>query len=456
MLIWMALIGAILIMSATAVWYRTRNIEYQLNFVAAKLDKCINSRKTNHREVGQLLKRIHSLIYNSLNDINTVNAYKAIDLLKLAYGCGMQRDNEYQRLGSIAIAAMRNHQPDIAGIALGAFRPLIRTIPMSDLSLAIDQLTLIAVLAARLKYNFLLAKVLENLFDATVRSDCMGDKQVVNAVLRSVRMIGLTALRRHDYDLFRELTARFKIWTRDIPAELLVDGDGLFIVWLHQLAKSGDAVALETVTQLGLDLYANKAITADRVSLIISEASKAAGTACLSQLNTVPPLILQFILEIAEKGDDLTLWRKAVNSVAQVVSLSSSRRGVIESFLVLLPILDTGRRLLADELKFGEFSDGFRRQRLFVIIKESVLVAELHARQQMTSNPGEVITEIYEHWASLPQTIGIQKSIKRYCQLLLLYWQNTRKRQARRGMSIDKRLTEPMLVSDKDRKRLGI
>lgn len=455
MLIWAASTVTILIILAAVVWFHARNPDRQLNLAAAKLDSYIRSRKTSAHVESSLLYQLHVLVNLSMDDANAARTYKAVDLLKLAYGSSIQRPNEYQRLGSIIVKAMRSKQPDIAAIALGAFRPLLRNLAAQDLALAIEQLTLIAVFAARLKYNFLLAKVLETVFDVVSRTECMKDQKTVSAMLKSIRIIGTFAFRRQDYQLFQELTTRFKAWTSTglkIPGEV----EGLFITWLHQLAKSGDVIALEAVTKLGIDFFDNQTLTHDGIGAIITESSKAAGTACLNQHNKVPPLILQFILELAAKSHDMALWRKAVNAVGQVSSLAISRRNVAEAFNVLLPILDNGRNILTDELTFGEYSDDYRRKRLFIILRECVLLAELKARQDMTSSTGDIITEIYETWLINPQTTGIKKSIKKYCQCLMLYWQNTRQRQARRGTPGSSRLIEPMLVSEQDRKRLGL
>ncbi|MPM65268.1 hypothetical protein SDC9_112163 [bioreactor metagenome] len=152
----------------------------------------------------------------------------------------------------------------------------------------------------------------------------------------------------------------------------------------------------------------------------------------------------------------MVLWRKAVSAVGQVSSLAISRRDVAEAFNVLLPIVDTGRNMLTDELTFGEYSDDYRRKQLFIIMRECIMLAELKARQDMTRSTGDIITEIYKTWITNPQTTGIKKSIKKYCQCLLLHWQNTRQRQARRGLPDSNHLIEPMLVSEKDRKRLGL
>ncbi|MDD4601986.1 hypothetical protein SDC9_27474 [bioreactor metagenome] len=455
MLIWAAFIAVILIVLLIAVRFRVRNTDNQLNLVTAKLDRYLHARKPSVKAESELLQRLYALINVSMSNANDVYVYRFVDLLKLAYGNGMIRSNEYQRLGSIIIMAIRNKQPDIAAIVIGAFRPLIRNIAIQDLALAIEQLTLIAVLATRLKYSFLLAKVVEAVFEAAGRKECSHDSKAMLAVLRSTRIIGTFALRRHEYELFRELLVRLK---------KLVTGSGnsipevewLFVMWLHQLAKSGDDAALESVANLALELFDSQAISINGAIIIITESSKAAGTASLNQSNKVSPLILQFILELASKSRDPALWRKAVNVIGQVSTLAVSRRGIAEAFDVFLPMLETGRRLLADELKFGVFTDDYRKNRLFVIIRECILVAELNARQDMTKSTGEVITEIYEQWVRLPQSAAINKSLKRYCQMLLLYWQNTRQRQARRGMPDNKRLLEPMLISDEDKKRLGL
>lgn len=456
MLIWVASIVTILIICVAAVWFYAKNPDRRLNLAETKLDRYLKSRIPSTQTVNKLLQQMHMLVNVSMEDANAARTYKAVDLLKLAYGSGLQRPNEYQRLGSIIVKAMRNKQPDIAVIALGAFRPLLRNLAAQDLSLAIEQLTLIAFWAARLKYNFLLAKILETVFDVVSRTECTNDQKILSAILNSIRIIGTLALRRQDHQLFRELATRFKAWTSSSGLKFPEEIEGVFITWLHQIAKNGDDIALEAVARLCHDFFDNQTITSAGVSAIVGESSKAAGTACLNQHNKVTPLILQFILELAAKSYDIVIWRKAVSAVGQVSSLAISRREMAEAFSVLLPMLDTGRYILTDELTFGEYSDDYRRKRLFIIVRECILLAELKARQDMTSSTGDVITEIYEAWIANPQTTGLKKSIKKYCQCLLLYWQSTRQRQARRCILDNNSLIEPILVADKDRKRLGL
>ena len=452
-----AAIVVILLASAIGVWFKSRGFDWQIRIISAKLDKYMHSRKKNHSKGCRLLKRLYSLLNAGIVARNAANVYRVVDLLKFAYGSGVQNNNEYQRLGSIVIASMRNKQPDIAGIVMGAFKPLLRTADAKSLPGALDQLTMIAVISARSKYSFILAKVLEDVFDASMRLDFASDRATIFTFMRAIKTIGLMGLRRHDYDLFRELTSRLIAWSASFRRQgLEQDFDGLLTVWLHHLAKSNDIDAFDNFSELVFALQENKDIKPPTIVLLMNEALNAAGTASLNQNNKMPQVILRFLLEIAERERDSKLWKKSVKVAGQVASLALSRRKTADAICIALPLLDKGRNILSAELKFGEYGDDSRRQNLFTVIKECIIMAELKSRQDMTSSAGEVVAEIYETWRSLPETIGIQKSIKQFCQLLLLFWQNTRQRQARRGMPDQSGLTQPMLVSEKDRKRLGL
>lgn len=455
MIVWTASIVTILIVSIVAARFRAKNVDYQLNHIAAQLDVHLNSRKQYSQTGFRLLRRIYSLINISINNANDAQTYKAIDLLKLAYGSGLFRPNEHQCLGSVILAAFRNRQPDAAAIVMAAFRPLMRNISTLELAALIDQLALIAVLAYRFKYTFILSKVLETVCDIAARPEVMQDKSAMTAILRAIRLIGLFALRRKEYELFQELSTRFKTLCYGAGREI-EDIEWLFIAWLHHLGKSGDEDGVMLVTKLGQELFCNHGISSDAVAVIITESSKTAGIASLSQQNKVPPLILNFNLELADKSSDPLLWRTAVSAAGQVLSIVISRRGIGESIAVLEPLLENGRILMTGELLFGEFTDDFRQKKLFTILRECLILAELKARQDMTRSPAEIIIDIYQYWTGLAEATGRHKSIKKFCQLLLLYWQSVRKRQARRSMPNSSCLSTPILFSDKDRKRLGL
>lgn len=457
MLSFTASIVAILILLVVSAWLRVKTPEYQLKLVAAKLDSYRSTVNPLSNAEIKLLQKLYKLVNISMDIPNVVHAYKAIDLLKLSYGYGLLRSNEYQHLSSVVITAIRIKQVEIAAIALGAFRPLIRNTPVKDLAMVIEHLTLIAALAARFKYKFIPDKVLEIIFDIIDSVNCEQDKRLLAAIFKCLRVIGTFALKRCDYQLFYELANRFKAWANIVQNRIAFEVEELFVVWLHLAVKNDDKTAMTAIIELGDDLCSCKSISVNGASIIIDEASKAAGTSSLSLRNKVPPLILEFILELAAKTGDLAVWRKAVRSVGQVAAIAVSRcDDVTEAFHIILPLFETGRSMLNDEITFGEYSEDDHRKRLFIIGQECILLAELKARQNMTSSAGEIISDIYEQWNNCYGKMGSPKSIKKFCQFLLLYWQRTRQKDARRAKLSNIRLTETILVSDRDRKRLGI
>lgn len=455
-----ALVAAIVVLVlafALSFFYKNKWFDLKLRLIATKLDQYRHSRNKNYLKGHRLLKQLYSLLNISIAASNAANVYRIVDLLKLTYGSGLQNNNEYQRLGSIIIASMRDKQPDMAGILMGAYKPMLRVSDVKALPEAFDQLTMIAVVAARARHSFILSKVLETVAEASIRPDFATERLAINAFVRAIKIIGILALRRHEYDLFRELIRRLIVWSEDFhQGGLEQELDAVLEVWLHHLAKSNDVAAFDYYSALGFELQRNKVITPITIARLIEEAFNAASTASLNPNNKMPPLILQFLLEIAEKERDIKLWKKAVSAAGQVSALAFSRRNTADAIDIFVPLLEKGRSLFSTEIKFGEYTEDSSRQYLFIVIRECILVSELKARQDMTSSTGEIIAEVFEKWKSIPETVGFQKSIKQFCQLLLLFWQNTRQKQARRGMPDQSGLTEPMLVTEKDRKRLGL
>ena len=111
---------------------------------------------------------------------------------------------------------------------------------------------------------------------------------------------------------------------------------------------------------------------------------------------------------------------------------------------------------MTDELRFWEYSDGRRKEQLFILLKECIMLVELKSRQDMTASSAEIIAELYRQWNLQPGIIGNQKSVKKFCQFFFLYWQTIKRRQAKRSMPLDNDISQPTLISENDRKRLGL
>lgn len=109
---------------------------------------------------------------------------------------------------------------------------------------------------------------------------------------------------------------------------------------------------------------------------------------------------------------------------------------------------------MALELKFGraENADSFRQQALACVVRESLALAAFTARQNMVDTAGDVVSDLYQQWTKVVPPAGV-KSVKRFCQLLLVYWLQT-SRQAKK-YKVDDVLARPQLLSEADKQRLG-
>jgi len=96
---------------------------------------------------------------------NSIITYQALDLLKLAFGYGLVRNGESARLMAIGVTALNTNKPDTVSFIIDAFRPLVRQLPPEAIVSAVEQLTLIGIVALKQKHNFLTAKVVECTFN---------------------------------------------------------------------------------------------------------------------------------------------------------------------------------------------------------------------------------------------------------------------------------------------------
>lgn len=455
--LWMVSVTGILLLVAAAMRHRSRKWNWKINSMAARLSKLTQQRQRDRKAEEKLLRQLYSLLHTSIVIGDAAATYQLVDLLKLAFGCQLFRVDEAARLMSLCVVAIHSKQPELTGIVMDGFRPLFRYIPDAALPEAAEQLTIISATAVKNKYPFIQAKAAECIFDIAERINCDNNPPGI-ATLQALQVAGIFALRCHDVDLLRELVVRMSGWITKVPqssaAENIV---GLLTAWLHRIIRHDGMAMFEIMTPLVHKLVECNVLTDSALITLFHEWGEAAGVACLNPKSPLAPQILLVVAETAEARADLRVWSRAIKMAGQVSALAVTRHGVTEAFSVLFPLLDTGRKLLSSELKFGQYGDGFRLRKLFIVLRETLLLAELRARQDMTISAGEVITEIYECWAVYPMANYSHKAIKRYCQLLLLVWQQTRQREAKRSIPLlSSELVEPMLFSEKDKKQLGL
>ena len=454
---WVTLITSIVALLIILSWYYYRNVDWQIKLLTARLKRAIHLKKRDQRVVQQLLKKIYVIIQKSTAENNSIVVYQSLDLLKLAFGYGLVRSNESTRLMAVGIAALRSKNYDTASFVLDTFRPLVRQLPASDNCIAIDQLTLIGVLALKQKQNFLTAKVVECIFFIMEQTDVAVDRKVLASAIKALKVIGVLGLRRRDTALFREITIRLSSWlianprTNDITEEIAT----MLTAWLHRIVWLDEGFLFVIITDFTFSLVEAQVLSAKGVELIVDEWGSIAASASLNPRSSMAGVLVEFLFKIASVQKTDKQWNKVVDIAGRVAKLAVSRRGLMDSFMVLHPMLEIGKDLLWAQLQCVEAVDVSRQQLLYKVIRECLIVLTYAARQDLLGSTGESIISIYEHWRSRPECISNQKTLKKYCQLLLLFWLKN-KRKSKREMAGVANFIDPILFSNRERQRLGI
>ncbi|MCE5284363.1 MAG: hypothetical protein LLG02_00735 [Pelosinus sp.] len=438
---------------------KTRQLEWQINAVARRLARIVKSRKRSKEASEKLLKEIYSLITKAVNSKDQAAVYKTVDVLKLALGEKIIRCDETMRLMSIIVTALKAKEVDSAAIILEAFRPLIYQMPAADMKMAVEQLTLIGAVALKERQPFIAAKVSDAIFSIVERLDDNSEEEALLAALRSVRIMGVLVLRRKETALFREINARLINWVITGQNELVASEMALlYSVWLYRIVKADNLSMFNILLEFAWRMFDANCFTKGSITLWLTEWGNIAGMAALNPYSKLASYIIEQMLLLAAKQHQLDMMLDAVHKAGYVIRLSISQHGIKTAFSLLYYLLETGRKMFVAELKFGEHSDGYRKAVLLQILKENIALLTYSARQDIIYTTGDMIAEVYKCWVNLPKendsVFVNQKSVKKFCQLLLLFWLRT-KRHPEKNMPADDALIEPMLISEHEKKQLG-
>jgi len=453
----MSVIISIVALAITLGWYDCLSINWQIKVLRARLNKLIGSERRDSQVVQQLLKKIYIIINKGMALNNSMIVYQALDLLKLAFGYGMARSGESAKLMAIGVTALNNNKPDTVSFIIDAFRHLVRQLPTEAIVSEIDQLTLIGTIALKKKHNFLAAKVVECIFFIMEQKQVADDRKIVVAAIKALKVLGVLGLRRRDTELFREINKLLSIWlvanpgTDEISAEIA----NTLTAWLHRITGLGDTFLFSVIADSTFSLIEAKVLTDAGTELIIDEWGNIAASACLNPNSRLAGLIIEFIFKVANHQKSNKQWIKVISLTGRVAKLAVYRHGIIVAFMVMFPILELGRKWLWTELRYVEYIDEFHHERLFRVVKECLIILSYAARQDLFGSTGETIVDIFKCWISHPEIIVNEKSVKKYCQLLLLFWLKNKK-HSKRYMPCDTEFMEPMLFSSFERQRLGI
>lgn len=449
---------AVLLIGLIAIAYfgrSLRNKRRRYERLAEKLGT-IKPGYVDRNEANELLRQIYDLVHAGISANQPVAAYKALDLLKTAFGTGVIRASEPSYLTAVFIQALRARDLDTATAALDAFRQMLKRLPMSGMAQALEQLGFIAAVTLRDRQSFLAAKSADIIFAVLERPELSADPSVIVSALRTLRLVGTLALRRHDNDLFRELTNRL---AAVVAAKAAVPGTAAEIVslmaqWLHRIVRNDDMAMFTLLLNVASALPARDSSLDGDIQSLIREWQELAGTSCLNPNSILAEGIVSFTLQLALERGAQKGWEQAVTGAGQIARLAITRHGLKAALPRILPLLSVGRELLALELKIGncENADSFRQQALYFVVRECVALCEFTARQDLVTTTGDIIADISRYWTEY-SVHASPKGIKRFCQLLFAYW--TRINRQAKKVAINEELAQPVLLSESDKQRLG-
>lgn len=449
MAVWLSvLIGIIL----AAWWFYTRRLEWQFARIESQLNKLTRQRQVNASAAKRTMRQIYKLLKTSVLAGKAEDAYRAFDMLKLGLGHGLGRQGEAERLTAAVYLALRSNQPDAAGHGIDTFRPLLKNMAVAEIPAGVEQLGLIAIISLKQRQNFLAARAVDVIFTSlyTAQTDA-----IYASVMRAIRLVGLTALRRGDVGLIREIQAKLAGWLASEPEAGLAHelAAGLFGAWLNRVVKTGEAGMVELLIQHIRELAEKKILSHQALANIVAECSHIAGMDSLNPYSQVAGSISMLSLELAVQVRINETWRQAVDAAGQAGRLAVAQRSLEESFDIVYPLLEAGRRLLVSELNSGPLTDTFRQQALYVLMRECLQLIEFVSRQNFTVTAADIIDQLHQNWIKRQGNPGQEKSIKKFCQLLFLYCTRIKRSQRRQTAEVGG-FNSPDLITAANRERL--
>ena len=321
----------------------------------------------------------------------------------------------------------------------------------------IGELTTLLGICWREKMDSPARKVVELVLHALNEPLPARTKELAAAVAEFARMAGRLALLRKDDAWFESIALQSMEWISQTPAGILEEQAlSVLDAWLHRIVKHE---RLGAVPALFAALAMLNSTDPDRKKSgedFLREWRVAAATACMNPNSLLSAELVEQLLLFALKLEDRMFWLQVARTVGEVAALAATRNGVRDGFSVMRPLLDVGRVMLGDELKFASGPDPESTRQLIIrlVCEQALRVASLAARNDITAVTGDKLEEMYKSWMETPDYEPHFRSIRRFCQLLLIIWTHKHKRAARKWTPRARELSEPLLITEEEQGKL--
>ena len=420
---WLVAIAIAVFSIVLWVYTYKHNLERQLVICTANIKTAIKQNRRTDAE--KQIQHIFHIINTCITSNNVALAYKSVEILKLAFGEGVAGQNEVVILKNSIIAAMRQKSFSIAAYLLDAFKPLNHSNVKS--SAIIKEMRLIGSIAFKEKQQFILAKSVDIVFECCNRNISVEEFRLGLSVLK---ILGTLAIKRKDRALFREIAVRLSpgLNKRENNQEIIE----VLSTWLHSIVAKNDEELLDIMLALTDELITT--LHDYQIKMLLQEWKLQAGAAGLNPTNRLGDKLAAHIVKIVSHSNNTELWAFAANSIDSIAKVVLDTGGYERALAILYPLLSAGSGLLIRELNLSKSlcCDEVRQQIVFVITKEILSFTEYWARKESTFSVGDLFLKMRE-WLFLVGKNN-ERAINKYFQLLFLYWYNTQRKQARRGM----------------------
>lgn len=414
--------------------------------------RSIGRKKIGEKKIARMMRNIYALVDLAIRNANEVVAYKALDLLKLAFGEKMIRPDEAGKIMSLCVVSLKEKQYSITNYILDAYKPLIKNAESFSLGEIVKELNMVVHVAKRLHQEYLLSKVANYIFEG-VRS-ISGESETDAAIaIDAMRAVGLNAAKMKDAALFREVNGCLLNFEFCEGSKVNRRMSLLLSVWMHQIMKQDDKCLLAIFAETCRRFLDRPYFSAEIVSELIRDSDNlvcaiAANTRLKCTVN-----FIEFLLDLSSKSVEDR--RTAANIIVRIARLTAELHGIRQGFQTAAPLLEKGRSLLGEELKFTKSDNAFRRKNLSIIIGELILLSDLIARKDGEMSNMEVMMRINDCWLEYYQKEINRLSVNQFCQLVMrqMVKGRTVRKNSRRALPI---FINRSLITDVQMKKIGM
>lgn len=399
----------------------------------------------------QLLADLYELAVSSINDGNEQVFYKTVELLQLAFGKGIFREDEPGNIKSLFILTMSLQQYHAGEHVLSLYRPLARW-GLPILQELPEQFTLMSSLAYKTGQHFLISRIIEIVF--LVMSKQETQETLCQEFFDTLKIIGIGAVRKNDTGLFREINSRYSQWI----SKYLHKSNTAYVTdcqlfWLHGIVQKENVEMYDTWWGVTETVLVSGLVNSPELIIFFNGWCQIFGQAGLNPYSKLGPAMLNNAIANVLATEDIVLIKQVLHKFGQNLCCIVGVHDLQNSFAVLFPLLERGRTIFQGELKYPGDDDGVRRKSLFMLIRQIMMIIEQISRKDIMSTPGDVIVQLYRQWSKYPSLPCNSMRVKKFCQFLMLYWLRTNHRV--KEYSSYEEITKPEMISIQEINNLG-